>query len=273
MSIGTYTLIKNEITWIGPHLMSWLPIVDEMVFFDGNSKDGTLDVLLEFVRRHPLGRKVKVFANKDPKNLQDDYVLLFNEAISQIKSDYCIFLHPDMFRVSGDFKKLGDALAYTTTKISYGAERIDDQIYEISEGRADKWKDVMRRRNPDLGLHYFGHYGANNEDTYFREITGDNHEFHGKSFDKYPYEVMDSGVVMAHFSDIRPYGRRLSRMISCLQNQGHSKIDAETIAPTHPRVTLKSGNGFSFVPVKMPDCYKDSFKDYKHFMEASAVTV
>ena len=267
MKIGTYTLIKNEIDWIGPHLVSWLPYVDQMVFLDGNSTDGTLDVLMEFIKRHPDGRKIKVFANKDPKDMQDYYVRLFNEAMSHLETDFAWFAHPDMLRISGDFSGLGDAHAYTTTKISYAGESLKDQIYEISEGRADRWKDVMRRNNPDLGLHYYGHYGAQNEDVYFREITGEDHVFHGKKFDKYPYEVKDSGVVMAHFSDVRNYGRRLSRMITSLQNQGLSKADAEILAPQHPRVTLKDDIGFKFVPVGMPDCYSIPFAEYKRFME------
>lgn len=237
MSIGSFTLIKNEIIWIEKHLRSWLPYLDQMVFFDGNSTDGTLEILRKF--------PVTLVENKDPKNLQDDYVKLFNECLKTLHTDLAIFLHPDMFPISGaeELRHLYCMAASTSMRV-FGGEP-NGAVFEET-GRAKAWKNIMRLKNPDLGLHYYGHYGAANEDLYFEDITGDEHIFHGENFKRYPYPIMDSGCVIAHYSDVRPYSRRLERMISSLRNQGYSKEQAEKIAPTHPRVTLKSGDGVEF---------------------------
>jgi len=56
MSLGSFILIKNESQWIAPHILRVLPFIDQMVFFDGNSTDGTLEYL--------KGRKIQDYASK-----------------------------------------------------------------------------------------------------------------------------------------------------------------------------------------------------------------
>jgi glycosyltransferase involved in cell wall biosynthesis len=237
MSIGSFTIIKNEILWIERHIKEWLPYLDQMVFFDGNSTDGTLEILKKY--------RVTLVENKDPKNLQEDYVRIFNECLRTLDTDFAIFLHPDMFPISGagKLKHLTGLAAYTHMRV-FGGEP-NGQIYEET-GRANAWKNIMRLRNPDLGLHYYGYYGAANEDLYFEDITGDDHIFYGTNFKAYPYPIFDSDCIIGHYSDVRPYERRLQRMIYSLMNQGLTKEQAAKIAPNHPRVSLKSGDGVEF---------------------------
>jgi len=247
VTIGSFCIVKDEISWIGPHLLSWLPFLDSMVFFDGESTDGTLETLKSIQEHHPLGHKVVVMEDKDPEDLKDDYVRVSNEALQTLKTDFALFLHPDMFHVSGG-EKLKDmqGLAYTTSMTSYAGEP-GGQLYRITSGRMAPWKNIMRLKSPDLGLHYWGHYGSKNEDMYFSAITGDGHEHHAASFEEYPYPVDDSGVHIAHLSDVRTYSRRVARMIECLRNQGYPENKLESIAMRHPRVTFKEGIGFKFV--------------------------
>lgn len=248
-SVGTFTLIKNEARWIRAHLLSWLPHVDEMVFFDGNSTDGTLDIIKDVRANHPFGGRITLVEGKDPADLRDAYVAMFDACLHTLRTDYAVFAHPDMLLDDpGNIGFLGEHFAYTTDLRTFAGEP-DGQLYEIV-GRSPRWKNVYRLRNPDLGLHYFGHYGAYNEDCYFSHITGSAHEFWGDEFHRYPYRVGDSGIKILHYSDVRTRQRRLERMVRCLINQGHNPERAQQKALTHPRVTFKDGDGFTFIPAQ-----------------------
>lgn len=270
MTIGSFTIIKDEARFIAGHLNAWLPILGEMVFFDGNSKDGTLQIILDFVVNHPQGYKIRLFTDRDPKNLQDDYVRVFNECLHSVQSDLAFFLHPDMLpsKVPANFNHLEGAVAASVKMRSFAGEP-DGQLYEI-KGRGEAWKNIYRLRNPDLGAHYHGHYGAAAEDVYFSAITGDEHRHHGSNFERYPYEVIDSGIEVLHFSDVRPFSRRYERMIRCLENQGHRPEDCPYIAGAHPRVTLKDGDGFSFVPSEYPASFLAAREKYQHLEKQPA---
>lgn len=252
MSIGTFTLIKNEIFWIKDHLDNLLPFIDEMVFFDGNSTDGTLEVIEKVSQRYP--DKVRLFKNCDPTNLQDDYVDAFNACLHKLNTDWAFFCHPDMW-VENPIKLRNirdwDGIAMSSKMISYAGDP-GKQLYRIENGRQAAWKNIYRLREPDLGAHYYGHYGSAEEDIYFRAITGSNYDHHGDSFHRYPYQVLDSGLSIHHFSDVRLYERRLERMKVSLKNQRWSESEIEYKAKTHPRVTLEDGNGFKFVACEDP---------------------
>jgi hypothetical protein len=247
--LGSFCLIKNEATFIKAHLKSWLPHLEQMVFFDGDSTDGTLEAIKD-AQRGEFGARIKLYEHKDPTDLTEDYQRLSNEAMWALDTDLAIFLHPDMFYMGGKPHLPEGTIAATTSLRSY-AGNPGDVLYEIS-GRGQRWKNIYRLRNPDLGAHYFGTYGAHNEDTYFSEITGDKHEHFGEDFARYPYQVVDSGLLVAHYSDVRTPARRFDRMVKCLINQGKTPEAARVIAPQHPRVSLRSGNGFTFTPVEPP---------------------
>lgn len=243
-------MIKNEALFIRQHLASWLPYLSQMVFYDGNSTDGTLEIIKDHVKRHEFGYKIKLVEDKDPKDLEADYERLSNECMWTLDTDLAIFLHPDMFLSDSTvIKDIPEGTIAASINIQSFAGNPGEQIYEI-KGRGTKWKNIYRLRNPDLGAHYFGYYGAQNEDTYFKEITNNYHNHYGTDFEKYPYPVYDSGINVLHYSDVRPYERRLDRMIKCLVNQGNSEAVAKEYAPNHPRVSLKDGNGFTFFPIK-----------------------
>ena len=263
--------MKNESYWIGPHIMSFLPYVDEMVFYDGGSDDGTVEIIKAIQHDVPGGDKVKLFLDKDPVDLQDDYVAMSNSAMWELSTDYAMFAHPDMFLVGGgpDLKsKIGVDPAYITHLESY-AGGFHDKLYRYEKGRSKVWKNIYRLRNPNLGAHYWGAYGSAQEDCYFSEITGDAHDsvdIFANQLDRFPYDVGDSGVKVLHFSDVRDYDRRLGRMTSCLENQGLSWQQAKERAPNHPRVSLKSGEGFVFVPAEWPPeftMFQNMFEDLR----------
>lgn len=270
MKLGSFTIVKNEITWIAPHLEAWLPCLDSMVFFDGNSTDGTLEVLRHFSDNHEFGFKIKLVEDRDPKDLQDDYVRVFNDCLRTLKTDLAFFLHIDMYPTNClqvfDFKKHSEDVVAASCKMRSFAGEYNGQLYEIL-GRGERWKNIYRLNNPDFGAHYHGHYGAANEDVYFKEITGEKHEFHGQDFNLYPYPVANSGIEILHFSDVRPYERRLGRMKSCLKNQGCPDSQVDAVAKAHPRVTLQDGGGFEFVKTSYPDLFLKAKQKYK-FLEA-----
>lgn len=252
MSIGTFTLIKNENDFIRDHIGNVSPYLDHMVFFDGNSTDGTLGILRYFTSR--FRKNMTLVEEKDPLNLEDDYVRLFNECMRTLKTDWAWFLHPDMYVENPELiPKAGECegVAQSVKMFSYAGEP-GGKLYRIEEGRSNSWKNIYRLNNPDLGAHYHGWYGSASEDVYFSAITGKEHNHHSSDYKHYSYDVDDSGLIVHHFSDVRTYDRRLSRMIKCLVNQGYDKEQAKGKALIHPRVTLKNGDGFKFVECKDP---------------------
>lgn len=237
-TIGVWSIVKNEVPWIGFHVLSLKDVVREFVYFD-SSTDGTTEIL-EYLR-DKKGLPIKLFKNRDVSNLKDHYVEVSNEAMGNIKSDFVWFCHPDMWLASdaGGFR--GDALAYFVNLKSIAGEPGGD-LFEFTKGRSGRWKAIMANK---FGLHYNGHYGSADEDMYFRDITGNAHTCF-EEMESYPFEVKDSGLHLLHFSDVRTEERRLQRMVSCLLNQ-HPQMTPEKaieLAKTHPRVTLDCSAGF-----------------------------
>lgn len=259
-TLGSYILIKNEIQFIREHLRMWLPLLDQMVFLDGNSTDGTLEAIKFAQANNPDGYKIKLVVDRDPVDLREDYTRLFNEALWSLDTDLAFFLHPDMApkKVPNNFNHLHDAMAASVGMRSFAGDP-GGQLYEIS-GRSEAWKSIVRLRNPNMAAKYHGFYGAANEDTYLTEITGDAYEHYGSNFSLYPYEVADSMIEVLHYSDVRPYERRLSRMRTCLINQGwKDRLSPEEFDKKlleHPRVTLKDNDTFKFIPAEYPAEYQ-----------------
>lgn len=286
-SLGSFIIIKNEAQFIAAHLLMWLPHLDQMVFFDGNSTDGTLEIIKAIRAENRHGDKIKLYENRDCADMKDDYVRVFNEALRSLDTDLAMFLHPDMIPSVVNPEKISqiaisDAVALSCKMRSFAGEP-GCQLFEMV-GRGQSWKNIFRLRNPDLGAHYHGWYGAHNEDVYFSAITGDEHEHHGHDFSKYPYGVVDSGLEILHFSDVRTYGRRLERMKTCLANQGKKSDKIDEIAAIHPRVTLENGaiaffergamsyDNFTLVPSEYPTAFSDSRNLYRH-LEKELATV
>lgn len=264
MTIGTFSLVRNESTWIAAHLLNIIPWVDEVVLFDGNSTDGTLEIIEAIQAYEKHGEKIKLFRDKDPKDLKDDYVRLFDECLRSLGTDLAWFLHPDMHILNPEHIALvkdSPAVCLSTSVRSFGGEP-GGKLFEMS-GRAKEWKHIYRLRNPDLGCHYFGHYGAWNEDCYFRDITGDQHYLYD-DFNDYPYSIAKSGLEILHFSDVRPHARRVDRMLKCLANNNWSAEKALERVKSHPRVTFKDGEGFKFTETQYPSAMVADREKYRH---------
>ena len=245
--ISTFTIIKNESEFVGYHIMSILDHVDEMVFADGNSTDGTIEIIEYIKEKYDKDNKIKLFKNQDCINLKDDYVRLFNWTIKQCEGKYLWFIHPDMLVTNPEIiKESLEGLRCSVKMTSIAGNR--DKV--ITQGRDPRWATIYRNT---LGLHYAGWYGSIEEDLYFSELTGDQHIFY-KQLDYLPYAIKDTNINVIHFCDTKPYKRRLGRMVSCLKNiyTKFPEKDLVTISISHPRVTLQDGvfNGreFKFEP-------------------------
>ena len=95
---------------------------------------------------------------------------------------------------------------------------------------------------------------------YFKAITGLTHNHFGPMFQYYPYPVIDSGLNVLHFSDVRPHERRLDRMRITRLNNGCDEAEALKQALVHPRVTLKGDKEFKFAPAQYPEYMQKEIK-------------
>ncbi len=268
MKLSAFSIVKNEAQFIGYGLMSILPHVDQVVYADGNSTDGTLEIL-HHIKKKYAGGKLKILEMMDFKDFKDDYVRVFNELMEQCDGRYLWYCHPDMIlREPGRIADIGKdgALAYYVNMRSFGGEDLD---LEITKGRTDKWKTIMRN---DFDLHYWGHYGHPHEDMYFKDITGDHHLVHRHMMD-YPFEVKDLGMQIEHYCECKPRKRREEKMETVLRTVGGATNDIaiKDVLANHPRIHLQTQKtpwgDFEFKP--RADALPDVFAKYKD--EFSAV--
>ena len=242
MSISVFCPIKNEAQFIGYSIMSVLPYVDEFVYGDGNSTDGTIEIVEHIKNKYDKNDKIRLLKGVDCKNFTGDYVNMFNGLIKACMSNYIWFLHPDMVVCNPElipFIGRDGGLAYWVNIRSFAGENLQT---EIIKGRTDKWKTIMRN---SLGIHYYGFYGAPNEDLYFNEITGNAYNYI-RDMDNYPYHVADSRLNIQHYCECKPLERRQEKMANIL-HWGYgfkNKEDVASMVVIHPRVTLKAERDF-----------------------------
>lgn len=237
MKIGIIAPVFNEAPWIGYSIMDVLPYVHDITYTCAKSTDGT-DELLDYISAKYAGNKLRILRkpeyNFDPHDMKA-YNQAFNDAISASESDAVWFKHPDMVCLNPEKIKDMQAgpLAWYTNITSF-AGGFDTKI---TKGRANKWKNIHLKK---FGLHYYGEYGSVNEDFYHKAITGKEYKFHGLEFDKYPFEVKDSGLIVNHYCELKGYKRRYEKMKNCLKTLLPNSTDEHIseLAAVHPRVTL-----------------------------------
>lgn len=274
MKISVFSPVKNESEFIGYSVMAVLPYVHEILYGVADSDDGTYPLLLHIAQKYGQG-KLKLYRGMDPKEPNWDfdpmdmkaYNAAYNYLIDRATGDAVWFLHPDMIVTNPEvIPQIKEGpLAWYINLTSYAR----DAQTQILRGRCKQWKNLHVK---DFGLHYWGGYGSQDEDLYFRDITGDSYKFSGWDFESAPYEIADSGIHANHYCELKSYERRLEKMIRCLRTQ-HPKKDLKTIqemAAQHPRVTLEQGvsrfGEFRFGPAAVPP--PDVFAQYKEEFEA-----
>lgn len=229
--------------------MAVLPFVHEILYGVAPSDDGTEELLTHIQNKYAKDKLKLFWGNSNGEPIWDfdplsieAYNASYNYLIQRATGDAVWFLHPDMIVTNPDsIENLADGpLAWTTKITSYAG----DLQTKITAGRADKWKNIHAKK---FGLHYFGEYGSQNEDMYFADITGKQYRHYGTDFDEYPYEIVDSGIHVNHYCELKTYARRFEKMKRVLRTLYPNYTDAaiEELASNHPRVTLSaSGNRF-----------------------------
>jgi glycosyltransferase involved in cell wall biosynthesis len=272
MKISVIAPVKNEVDFIGYSVMAVLPFIHEVIYAVApSSNDGTIQ-LLQDIRDKYAHEKLKILLDKKydfhPHDLEA-YNQSFNDCIAAATGEAAWFLHPDMLALNPEVIpgiKSGP-IAWWTNITSFAG----DFQTVISKGRTDKWKNIHAKA---LGLHYFGGYGSTNEDFYHSQITGKTYRHHGDDFKKYPFEVVDSGLKVNHYCELKSYRRRLEKMKLCIKTQspGFSDDLIAELAQNHPRVTLEpSGSRFGVFEFQktgqqVPEIierYKGEFSKYK----------
>lgn len=269
MRISIFSCIKNEVEFIGYSIMSILDYVDEIVYSDGNSTDGTIEVIEHIQNKYDKDNKVKLFKNMDFKNFTKDYVNKFNWTLKQCTGDYIMYLHPDMIVVNPDRIKKSlssNGLRYNVNMVSIAGEN-RDKIF--SNGRGDKWALIYKN---DLGLHFHGCYGSPEEDLYFRDITGNEHKCY-LLIQYLPYQILNTDIKINHYCECKNYHRRLNKMFTVLHtvNPLMDKASILQTAESHPRVTLEDkkymGINYKFIPntLRKPEVFNKYEKEFKKF--------
>lgn len=264
MKISVFSPVKNEAQFIGYSIMAVLPYVHEILYACAPSTDGT-DEMLDYIKEKYAKEKLRIF--REPGfdfNVHDikAYNHAYNYLIEKATGDALFFLHPDMIVTNAEKMReiKPGPLAWWTNITSYAG----DFNTQITKGRAARWKNIHANK---LGVHYYGGYGSNNEDMYFKAITGTSYVHHGENFKKYPFRVEDSGLNVNHYCEMKSYKRRLEKMKACLKTQFPHWDDQliHEMACEHSRVTLQPGSNafgtFEFQQMDAP--IPEVFEKYK----------
>ncbi len=267
MKIAVIGPVKNEAQFIGYSIMAVWPYVEEFVYAVApSSNDGTIDILRHIAKHH--GKVRLLLQSKydfDPHDMKA-YNASFNDCIEQTHCDAAWFLHPDMIVTNppkiAEIKE--GPFAWSVNMTSYAG----DMQTVITKGRASQWKSIHAKK---FGLHYFGEYGSANEDFYHSEITGKSYKHFGTDFQRYPFEVVNSGINVNHYCELKPYKRRLEKMKLCIKTLVPGAVEeyVEEAAMQHPRVTLEQSSSrfgtFEFQKTDQPQ--PDVFLKYKEEFE------
>jgi len=239
MKISVMSPVKNEAQFIGYSVMAVLPYVHEIIYnVARGSDDGTVKILEHIQKNHDKDGKLKWFYGDD-FNVRDmaAYNKAFNDCVERATGETVWFLHPDMIPTNPEAIPNVPAgpLAWWTNITSYAG----DMETVITRGRAKRWKNIHAKK---FGLHYFGGYGSQNEDFYHKALTGNAYLHYGEEFTRYPYRVMDSGINVNHYCELKPYGYRREKMVKCLTTlfPESQEMALNDMAIHHPRVTLEN---------------------------------
>lgn len=275
MKIAVIGPVYNEAQFLPYSIMAVHPYVEEFVYaVSPKSDDGTIEMLRHIAKTYG---KVRILLQSkydfDPLDMKA-YDASFNDCIEQSHCDAMWFHHMDM--VVTNPEKIAELkegpLAWTVNMTSYAR----DMRTVITKGRAEAWKNLHAKK---LGLHYAGGYGSLNEDFYHSDITGKSYRHFGTNYHLYPYEIADSGINVNHYSEVKPYKRRLEKMKTCLKTQ-HPNFTEEMIeelAVNHPRVTLEQSSqqfgrfDFEKTQEEIPEVfarYKEEFAPFQKIKEA-----
>lgn len=266
--------VLNECPWIGFSIMAALPYVHEFVYaLDGESSDGTRELLYHVKNKYAHEKLIIMEHPTFHPHDMKAYNEAFNACIRRSTGDACWFLHPDMIVTDGPSEGIPPgAMAWWVKMTSYAG----DFQTVITKGRTDKWKNIHAKK---MGLHYFGGYGSQNEDFYHSDITGKSYKHFGSEFSKYPFQVMNSGISVNHYCELKEYGRRLEKMKLCLKTlyPNFTEEAIHELAVQHPRVTLEESSNqfgqFAFEGKNEPlpsvlVSYKTEFGSFKKTKEA-----
>lgn len=267
MKISIVGPVKNESQFIGYSIMAVLPYVHEFVYACAKSDDGT-DNLLDYIKETHAKEKLVILRSPgydfDVKDMKA-YNKSFNDCIEKATGDVIWFLHPDMIVTNPQkIQTLPNGVSWFTRMTSYAR----DFKTKIAQGRSGMWKNMYAKK---FGLHYYGGYGSQNEDFYFKDITGGQYNHFGDRFSAYPYRVLDSGINVNHYCELKSYSRRLDKMIKCLNTlyPGSDPQAIREMAISHPRVTLEQSSE-TFGQFKFVECNEEVpevFNKYKEEFE------
>lgn len=271
MRIAVIGPVYNEAQFLPYSIMAVHPFVEEFVYaVSPKSDDGTIEILRYISKTYG---KIKILIKPeydfDPMDMLA-YDQSFNDCIQNTKAEAVWFLHPDQIVTNPEqIRELKEGpLAWTVNMTSFA----QDFNTVITKGRCTQWKNLHANK---FGLHYFGGYGSQNEDFYHAEITGKAYKHYGTEFQKYPFEVMATGINVNHYCELKPYKRRMEKMKYCLKTQIPYATDRaiEEMATHHPRVTLEDSSTrfgqfeFTQTTQPIPEVFENFKDEFSHILK------
>lgn len=187
MRISLYTCVRNGL-YFDYHVVEMvkhhLPLVDEIVIFDGNSTDGTREAL------EHIDPKVKVFSEDWGEPDGEEWFANFkNVARQRCSGDWCILLDPDEFIPEWEFERIRQCISKSVQPIIrldwihfYGNYR----VFNANPGKK-RWAE-------------FKYQVHRNEPGMFVWGDGSNVKLNGESYDS---SVAPERFICHHFGLVR----------------------------------------------------------------------
>jgi glycosyltransferase involved in cell wall biosynthesis len=196
MKLSLYTCVKNGLFYdyhVVDMIKHHLPLFDEIIIYDGNSTDGTAEVLRD------IDSKVKLFSGDWGSPTHQDWFADFkNEARQRCTGDWCVLLDPDEFIPEWEFERFRETMA----KSDYPIIRLDwihfYGNYKVYNARPEKKRWAVYK------------YQAHRNVADF-EVWGDGSNVGPKSKD-YTGLVSPEQFVCHHFGMVR-YPSRLRQKL------------------------------------------------------------
>jgi glycosyltransferase involved in cell wall biosynthesis len=246
LKISAFSFCGNEVSYIGYSTMSLLPYVDEVIWADGNSNDGTLDLIKHIQTQYDPEKKVKLFEGFLFENYREDYDEKFNWLLKRCSGDWVIFNHADMvwldpWKIRPLLEAIHEDDFIWGLRVNFRSF-INDRWHCMEENDYT-WPLIYKNAH---GLHHRGAYGTPYEDFYFED--GLRHDIRSSRRDSEEIRIFHSSIWMHHYRSCKPEWQRLDKMVKQFKATFPEKSleECTQLAKQHPYIDQRKLRTWSY---------------------------